>query len=356
MNSAKHTTRYATPTDWPALLAPVALQLLGEPNRLLSRRSDLRYGKHGSLSLERQKGVWYDHEEGRGGGVLDLVTRELRCDQARALEWLRDHGHLPAGQRISCSWGSQRPPRVQRTAAPSPPRSRSVDSTVRSARVVEPLWSSSIPADGTPGNAYLHERGAWPAWAYAINAPLPEDVRWVSREGAPPVAVSAHWPGLPDGACGALLVVLRSAATGEVQAVLLEGLDVTGARLPERWRRAFGSSQRTVFVARDAEGSDTVHLVEGPVDALAHSGRRGSSRVAGGSSRWAARPVFAACVRRMCRAWSGPPRRWCSIRTAVPAGSLPWCRPRPTSRPRAGVVGSAARLPAWTQPRSLRGG
>jgi hypothetical protein len=71
----------------------IALALLGEPNRGLSTRDQLRYGAHGSLAIElagEQAGAWYDHEREEGGGALDLIQRERKCDPKGALAWLRD--------------------------------------------------------------------------------------------------------------------------------------------------------------------------------------------------------------------------------------------------------------------------
>lgn len=60
----------------PELIEPIARELLGEPNRALSSKHELRYGNHGSLSVDVDKGTYYDHEANQGGGVLDLITRE----------------------------------------------------------------------------------------------------------------------------------------------------------------------------------------------------------------------------------------------------------------------------------------
>lgn len=50
-----------------------ARALFGEPNVRLSTARDLRFGRHGSISVVLQgerAGLWYDHESGRGGSVL----------------------------------------------------------------------------------------------------------------------------------------------------------------------------------------------------------------------------------------------------------------------------------------------
>lgn len=70
----------------------VAIELLGEPNKSLSSPSELRFGNKGSLSVDLKKGVWADHSEGTGGGVLKLVERETGRKGSDAIQWLRDKG------------------------------------------------------------------------------------------------------------------------------------------------------------------------------------------------------------------------------------------------------------------------
>jgi hypothetical protein len=69
-------------------IARVAKALLGAPNQHLSGTTNLRYGTHGSLSVDLNKNVWHDHETNKGGGVLDLIIRERGGDRAEALRWL----------------------------------------------------------------------------------------------------------------------------------------------------------------------------------------------------------------------------------------------------------------------------
>jgi hypothetical protein len=76
------------------LIGPVARQLLGEPNKDASTKTELRYGQRGSLSVNLVKGTWFDHEANEGGGVLDLVQRETKLTEGRRLEWLEQQGHL----------------------------------------------------------------------------------------------------------------------------------------------------------------------------------------------------------------------------------------------------------------------
>jgi hypothetical protein len=74
----------------------VAKALLGEPNKHHSKAGELRYGSHGSLSVDLRKGTYHDHEAKVGGGVLDLVRRVKGFDNGEAIKWLRDEGILEA--------------------------------------------------------------------------------------------------------------------------------------------------------------------------------------------------------------------------------------------------------------------
>ena len=76
----------------------VARALLGEPNRALSTRAQLRYGTHGSLAIEiagEKRGEWYDHENKIGGGALDLVRRHTGLSNGEAAEWLVSELGIP---------------------------------------------------------------------------------------------------------------------------------------------------------------------------------------------------------------------------------------------------------------------
>jgi hypothetical protein len=85
-----------SPNDFAALMAPVAIEILGEPNKTLSNKIELRWGSRGAFSVNMAKGTWCDHSDGdSGGGVLDLLKSKKGLDKSDALAWLRDHKHLP---------------------------------------------------------------------------------------------------------------------------------------------------------------------------------------------------------------------------------------------------------------------
>lgn len=70
----------------------VARELLGEPNPALSKPKELRWGSRGSLAVNLEKGTFYDHEKGEGGGVLDLLQRETGMTNGAAYDWLEARG------------------------------------------------------------------------------------------------------------------------------------------------------------------------------------------------------------------------------------------------------------------------
>jgi putative DNA primase/helicase len=57
-------------------IGDIARRLLGEPNKALSTRSQLRFGNYGSTAVEitgKRAGEWYDHEEKVGGGPSEFL-------------------------------------------------------------------------------------------------------------------------------------------------------------------------------------------------------------------------------------------------------------------------------------------
>ena len=80
-----------------AIIEPVVRRLLGEPNRKLSTKTELRFGARGSLSVDLEKGTFFDHEIGQGGGVLDLIGRETGLAGEARFQWILDERLLPNG-------------------------------------------------------------------------------------------------------------------------------------------------------------------------------------------------------------------------------------------------------------------
>jgi hypothetical protein len=78
--------------DYSVLMSEVAFALLGEPTSKHHGGREWRYGRYGSLCIDLHKNVYYDHEAGQGGGVLDLIVRENGGDYRDAMKWLDAKG------------------------------------------------------------------------------------------------------------------------------------------------------------------------------------------------------------------------------------------------------------------------
>ena len=72
----------------PRCAKPSRVIVWGKPSRETAK--ELRWGTHGSRCLDRQRGVWFDHEHNCGGGAFDLVPGTSSRER---MEWLRQH-HL----------------------------------------------------------------------------------------------------------------------------------------------------------------------------------------------------------------------------------------------------------------------
>jgi hypothetical protein len=75
-------------------IEPIARHFFGEPNENLSKKFELRFGNNGSVSVDLKKNIWFDHENEEGGGVFDLIKRELGfTENADCYEWLEQEGY-----------------------------------------------------------------------------------------------------------------------------------------------------------------------------------------------------------------------------------------------------------------------
>jgi len=126
--------------DIAAKMEGVAKALLGEPNSKMRRKTEWRYGRKGSLCINLAKGTWFDHEAGEGGGVLDLIKREIGCTTPAAIEWLQ--GEL--GEYV---------PTVQPVSSAEQEREQS---NLRDAALR--IWRDCKPAKGTLVQTYLQNR------------------------------------------------------------------------------------------------------------------------------------------------------------------------------------------------------
>ena len=101
--------------DWQAFDAElrarapeIAVELLGKPT--FRTGQEWRWGRMGSLSVViggAKAGMWFDHETGDGGGLVDLVAREKGFSRTDALDWTADRIGMP-GRFGASEWPPRR--------------------------------------------------------------------------------------------------------------------------------------------------------------------------------------------------------------------------------------------------------
>lgn len=131
------------------------------------------------------------------------------------------------------------------------------------------VWRSTVAADGTLGARYLvDERHVW-----LSRGQLPAAVRWLPAQGAASLGVRrGDWPAKAAGC-----LVYRFAVPGEAETWALKVETITddgaavwferGGKRPSLSGSVTGHGRRTFHASGDPIHG--VHLVEGPIDALA---------------------------------------------------------------------------------------
>jgi predicted P-loop ATPase len=219
--------------------AELARALLGEPNRSLSTRTQLRFGNKGSIAVEidgTERGRWYDHENGVGGDGISLVSQTLDLANGAACEWAIDW--LGLGDRADPirTDGAGRTDRRESTAPADD----------KASKVVEIVAGCKDPR-GTCVETYLAARG--------ITArPLPPCIRYrpdaYSRYGA--------------------LVALSTDAAGAVHAVQQIYLTSDGRKAPIKVQKRTNKARDdwSDLAAVRLPGTTPIVLTEGVETAL----------------------------------------------------------------------------------------
>ncbi|MDT7953483.1 MAG: toprim domain-containing protein, partial [Acetobacteraceae bacterium] len=144
-----------------ACVPELAVELLGKPTSRAGQ--EWRWGRKGSLSVVvggARAGMWFDHEEGRGGWFSDLVGRDLGMARDDATDWIAD--------------------RIGMAALPRPARQRSKRSATPANYPGEPpTASTTAPAETCPDDA------AAPAPNQADEAAVRATRIWESARPAP---------------------------------------------------------------------------------------------------------------------------------------------------------------------------
>jgi putative DNA primase/helicase len=150
----------------------LAKALLGDPNKRLSKRVEMRWGAKGSVSMSLQgpkRGAWFDHEAGYGGGPLQLIVHVRRCSYDDAKVWAENWLRMPAGAPTRKDAAHPAAEMLAATDAEIAKRAgiapMSVDADADEAKriaMARRMWAPSVPLAGTLGEQYLIERRGIP--------------------------------------------------------------------------------------------------------------------------------------------------------------------------------------------------
>ena len=227
----------------------------GRPIRAGGR--EVRVGRRGSLAINPRAGIWYDHEAGCGGGLVDLVMHARGGSPAEAREWLRARRIEIPSEGLTGTTG------------------RHADSERDAARAAEAAatWAACRPAAGSPVEAYLRRRGIVP----------------------PPGLRAGYLPHLA--AVGGPAMIVAATRGGRVRAVQATAITEDGQRRlrgGRTWRHTIGPAAGAVVwlvpgaAPAVAEGAETALAAlqllgggpAGPDGAAATLGAAGMARLA----------------------------------------------------------------------------
>jgi putative DNA primase/helicase len=130
-----------------AAAAEIAQAILGPPNRTMSNKRELRFGRHGSLAVViagPKAGLWRDHSDDSGGDMLALIQRERRCTFQEAL--------IEAAALV----GGAKPQRSPVTGIVYQDEIAAIEERRAVARQI---WHAAYDFFGSPSQLYLENRG-----------------------------------------------------------------------------------------------------------------------------------------------------------------------------------------------------
>ena len=187
-----------------SLASEIAIAQLGEPNRQLSSKRELRFGRKGSLAVVTEgpkAGRWYDHENGTGGDVIALIQHARGVNFRDAIDYIEQ---FKGSASVAAT--QTRPPRVR-------PAHNEIH---RNERRSGELWREAVAVAGTTAEHYLASRGI-------LGLPLGVDGN-----------VLRFHPACPFGEIGripCMLTVMRDIHNNEPKAIYRTALTPTAEKI-----------------------------------------------------------------------------------------------------------------------------
>ena len=267
---------HAAQQDFVQIAPAVCERLLGEPASRSSR--EWRWGRKGSFRLKLETGGWSDFEANEGGGVLDLVMREERCDKTGALEWLEQQGFLRRRNESASNGQYGHQGATARSTRTVENRSNSEGPSIHDSReTLRWIRRQILPVADAPDHPvrnWTSQRNLW-----RPELPLPPSLRWIPADApvfrrthsgagaiafplAPIAAWQASYPGTPPPTAVQLVCIDQDGERADYE-------NSQGRRVD---KPKFGNARLAVWTVGDIRG-DRAIVCEGAADALALAAR-----------------------------------------------------------------------------------
>jgi putative DNA primase/helicase len=217
--------------------AELAINLLGDHNRGMSSKREMRFGRHGSLAVVitgPKAGMWHDHQSGAGGDMIALILRERGRGFRDAIVYAEQFVGQAPRQRAS----------MVRTEAP--------DADVeRNRRIALEIWGQAGTLAGTLARRYLDGRGI---------AELPSGVDGDVLRFHPACSYDG-------GRHPCMLALLRDIISNEPRAIQRTALTAEGSKLG---RRTLGpKAGAAIKITDNSEVAERITIGEGLETTLA---------------------------------------------------------------------------------------
>jgi putative DNA primase/helicase len=235
------------------IAADIARELLGDPNRKLSTKRVMAWGRKGSLKLELsgpRAFRWHDFEMDEGGDLAALVMKATGLGFPPALDWLA----------ARLGGVSLRPDELERRLEASRQRAElaEIQEREQQARRIEcaiETWAGSHAPAGSPVQAYLTGRGCWHDFLSDASAVrYHPNCRFQGEDGP------AFSP--------AMIALMTDAATGEITGIHRTHILTDGSGKGEFGKQMLGRKRGAIIRLRRWQDGDQLAIGEGIENSL----------------------------------------------------------------------------------------
>ena len=233
----------------------ITRDLLGEPNKHMSKKTELRFGNNGSLRVSiagPNEGLWNDFESGEKGNFFHLIQREKRLNFNEAVSYLADVLNVKDDLKTV---PSTKPIKYNEKIS-----IEAVKDRAQRLNAVSELQMKSKLIEGTLAESYLRqERG--------ITGPLASDLRYI------PKGTTFMYQGERKILTHHCLAAFGKDHEGRLSSVQLTKLDDQGKRAltidGEKWNKIqYGVAKGSFVLLQDDKTTNCVFIAEGLETAL----------------------------------------------------------------------------------------